>query len=325
MNILKKEHILITGGSGLIGTYLTKELLKTRKYQITIVDKRSLKGNFQEELTRFPYKITPRVKGIRFVKSDFSNIKIMLPLLKKADYLFHLAAMVGVDNCRLNPKEVIKVNLTDTKKLIDWCVRSKIKKIIFASSSEIYGNSKELPFGENNKPSPISDYAKCKLKIEKYLKKVQEKSSMKVGIVRFFNVYGPGQKDMVIPIFIDAASKNEPLTVLGDGNQTRTFMYAEDAARGIHKIFNFDSDYEIFNIGSEDEIKIKDLAKIILKLFPLSTSKIVFVPYGGKFRDKELEIYRRVPSLDKAKHLLKFKAKNTLEQGIKKYLTEYVI
>lgn len=301
MNLLKKEQILITGGSGLIGRFLTKELLKHKKYQITIVD-----------------KIAPSIKGIKFVKSNFSNTKIMLPLLKKADYVFHLAAMVGVDNCRLNPKEVIKVNYKDTKKLIDLCVKSKIKKIIFTSSSEIYGNSKELPFSENNKPSPISDYAKCKLKIEKYLKKVREKSSMKVGIVRFFNVYGPGQKDMVIPLFVDAASKSKPLTVLGDGNQTRTFIFVEDAVKGLYKIFNFDGDFEIFNIGCEEEIKINDLAKIILKNFPNSKSKIVFMPYGGKFRARKLEIYRRVPSLDKAKRLLKFKAKNTLEQGIKK-------
>lgn len=306
MNPLMKEQILITGGSGLIGTYLTKELLKTKKYQITIVE-----------------KIAPRVKGIKFIKSDFSNKKIMLPLLKKTDYLFHLAAMVGVDNCRLNPKEVIKVNYTDTKRLIDWCAKSKIKKIIFASSSEIYGNSKKLPFRENDKLSPISVYAKCKLKIEKYLKKVQEKSSIKVGIVRFFNVYGPGQKDMVVPLFIDAASKNKPLTVLGDGNQTRTFIFVEDAVLGILKIFNFNSDFEIFNIGSEEEIKIKDLAKIILKKIPSSKSNIVFVPYGGKFRERELEIFRRVPSIDKAKQLLKFKPKITLEQGIEKYLNTF--
>lgn len=305
MNLLKKEQILITGGSGLVGTYLTRELLKTKKYKITIVD-----------------KIAPVQKRIKFVKSNFSNAKIMLPLLAKTDYLFHLAAMVGVDNCRLNPKEVTRVNYADTKKLINWCARSKIKKIVFASSSEIYGNSKKLPFRENNKPHPISDYAKCKLAIEKYLKKVQEKSSMKAGIVRLFNVYGPGQKDMVIPLFVDAASYNKPLTVLGDGNQTRTFMYVSDAAEGIHKIFNFDSDFEIFNIGSEEEIKIIDLAKIILKNFPDSKSSIVFVPYGGKYRERELEIYRRVPSIDKAKSLLKFKPKNNLKHGIKKYLNE---
>lgn len=300
---MDQEQILITGGSGLIGTYLTKELLKAKKYQITIVD-----------------KLTPSIKGIKFVKSNFSNTEIMLPLIKKADYLFHLAAMVGVDNCRLNSKKVIKVNYKDTKKLIDWCVIGKIKKIVFASSSEIYGNSKKLPFREENRPAPISDYAKCKLKIEEYLKKVQPNSSMKVGIVRLFNVYGPGQKEMVIPLFVKAAFKNNPLTVLGDGSQTRTFMYVEDAALGIQKIFNFKGDFEIFNIGSEEEIKIIDLAKIILKLFPNSKSNIVNVPYGGKFRERELEIQRRVTSLDKAKRLLNFKPKITLEQGIQKFI-----
>lgn len=305
MNILNKEQILITGGSGLVGTFLTKELLKTKKYQIIVVD-----------------KIVPTVTGIRFVKSDFSNKKIMLRLLKESDYVFHLAAMVGVDNCRLNPKKVTQVNYTDTKRLIDWCVRSKIKKIIFASSSEIYGNSKKLPFRESDKPSPVSTYAKCKLAIERYLKKVQEKSPIKVGIVRFFNVYGPGQIDMVIPLFAEAASHNKPLTVLGDGNQTRTFIFVTEAVDGILKIFNFDSDFEIFNIGSEEEIKINDLARIILRNFPNSKSNIVNVPYGGKFRERELEVERRVPSLDKAKRLLKFKPKTTVEQGIKEFFSQ---
>ena len=302
MNHLKKKRILITGGSGLIGTYLTKLLVSKKKYKITIVD-----------------LVPPKIKGADFIKADFSNAKIMLPLLQRADYLFHLAAMVGVDNCRLHPKTLYQVNYLNTKKIIDWAIKSGIKKIVFSSSSEVYGNSKAIPFKEDVKVFPISDYAKYKLFIEQYLKKMTQKTGVKVGIARFFNVYGPFQKEMVIPDFISAASGNEPLTVFGDGHQTRSFTYVEDAVLGLYKTLIYNkSDYEIFNIGSEQEIKIKDLAKLILEKNPTSKSKIVHIPYGSEHRDKKLEIYRRVPDIKKAKSLLGFKTKVTLKQGIKK-------
>lgn len=302
MNSLKKKHVLITGGSGLVGINLTKLLLSKNRYKITVVD-----------------LVPPKNKGINFIKADFANAKIMLPLLKRTDYLIHLAAMVGVDNCRLHPKKVYQVNYINTKKIIDWAIKSGIKKIVFSSSSEVYGNSKAIPFKEDTTLFPISDYAKYKLLIEQYLKKMTQKNGFKVSIIRFFNVYGPGQKDMVIPLFADSAAKDKPLTVLGDGTQTRCFIYVEDAALGLYKTLIYNkSNYEIFNIGGEQEIKIKDLAKLILEKNPTSKSKIVYVPYGGKYRDKKLEIYRRVPDIRKAKSLLAFKTKVDLKQGIKK-------
>jgi UDP-glucose 4-epimerase len=250
--MVKSDHILITGGSGFVGTHLIKYLKKRGYKNLTVVD-----------------VVPPKVGGVNFVKSNFYNLKAISKILKKTDCVFHLAAMVGVDRCRLDPKKVHKINNIEAKKFIDLCVKNGVKRFIFSSSSEVYGNSKNVPYKEGATLHPISEYAKSKVAVEKYLKRVQQKSNMTIGIVRFFNVYGPGQrKDFVMSIFVDRTLRNKPLTILGDGKQTRCFTFVGDAIKGLFKLLKYKSKYEIFNIGSTYETSINDLTKIILKHLP---------------------------------------------------------
>ncbi len=303
--IRAKSNILITGGSGFIGIHLIKYLQKHGHKDITVID-----------------LISPKVKGIKFIKSDFNKLNIKAKALKNIDYVFHFAAIVGVDKSRLSPKSVIRINNVNTKKFIDLCVKMGVKRFIFSSSSEVYGNSKNIPFKENSKLHPISEYAKSKIEVEKYLKKYQNKFKNGVGIVRFFNVYGPGQrKDFVISKFIDNARSGKAIKILGDGNQTRCFTYVADAIEGLYRVFKYNkSRYEIFNIGSNQEHTVNELPKIILKNFPGSKSKIVHVGYGNGQRGCDLEIIRRVPAVYKAFKLLGFTAKTTLKSGVKQFV-----
>jgi UDP-glucose 4-epimerase len=301
-----KKRVIITGGSGFIGTHLVKELLKTGLYDIVIID-----------------LVTPRVDGVQFVKAEIGDLEKIKPYLSGADIVVHLAAMIGVDNCQNNPGMVQKVNLEDTQNLIDYCADNNVSKFIFSSSSEIYGNSIEIPYKENGTPQPISVYAQCKLKIENYLK--IRRGKMNVGIVRFFNIYGPGQKDcFVVSLFLKSALNNKTIDIFGLGNQTRCFTYVGDAAQGVVKLIEYNkTPYEIVNIGNPNEISIKELAQSVLKEVKASRSVLNYKTYGDSVRDVSLEINRRVPSVEKAKKLLGFEAKTGLNDGIALILKSY--
>lgn len=304
---MKYKKTVITGGGGLLGRSVIPKLLR-KGHEITVVD----------------LNIHDVSKKIKYIKGSFSDEKLMSSLLKKTDSVFHFAAILGVDNCRLNPQQVMKVNYEDTKILIDLCLKTGIKKFIFSSSSEVYGNSPKVPYKEGHKLTPVSAYGKSKAMVEDYLASVH-KNGLKVGISRLFNVYGYHQrKDFVVPIFIEACFKNMPIKIYGDGEQIRCFTYVSDAAEGIVKLFEYDdSFFEIVNIGRRQEYKIKDLAEIIIRKMPNSKSRIKYLAHGSKnVRHVSLEIRRRVPHIEKAKKLLNFVASTSLEDGIDKIVKE---
>lgn len=309
MNI-KNKRVLVTGAAGLLGKQLVL-ILVSHGYQVTALDVR-----------------TVIFVSARSIQADFSDEKVILPLLKNTDLVFHLAAEIGVDNCRLNPEKVIKVNFDDTKVFFENCINSGVKRIVFSSSSEVYGDSDDVPFKEDGKLSPYSIYGKNKVLIENYLKELQANSNVSVGIVRFFNVYGPGQKDdFVVPIFINNCFANLSITVHGDGQQTRCFTYVADAAMGLFKMGLYESTkYEIVNIGRNVEYTMMDLAKSVKKAIPNSTSEIILQPYGlGGVRSSNMEVKRRVPSINKAKTLLGFEAITPLEDGIRETVSHIML
>ena len=297
------NKILITGGSGFLGRHVC-QLLKSRGYFVTVVD-----------------KVPLREKEVQFYSTEFSNQATMVPLLKQSDAVIHLAAMVGVDNCRLHPKEVMKINYTDSIKLIDTSIDCKVKKFVFSSSSEVYGNSREVPFREDSELKPNSLYGKTKIMVEEYLKVVNRNNpEFHVGIVRLFNIYGPGQRgDFVIPKLIKLAQENRPITIYGDGKQTRCFTFVKDASEGLVKLLEYeDTSFETVNIGSIAQYTISDLAGKILELLSRSKSEIVYQPYGKKgVREEFLEIQKRIPATGKSNRILGFEAKTRLDEGLK--------
>lgn len=298
-----KNDLLITGGAGFIGGHLVRRLLEKGYSNITVVDLNK-----------------PSISGINYIYGDFANEKLMKQLLKKTYALFHLAAVIGVDNCTNNPQLVEQINLINTMKLIDLSADLGVKRIIFTSSSEVYGNSKNLPYNENSKLEPFSLYGYAKVKIEEHLKKIHKNYHISVGIVRPFNIYGPRQaQKFVIPIFIDKVINNENIQIFGNGRQTRTFTYVDDGIDGIVKLFEYKNlKFEIVNIGSIQEYSINDVANLIVAFLPESESKIKYVKYGSKgVREFKYEINRRLPNIQKAKSLLDFEPKTTLTQGLR--------
>lgn len=302
------KKILVTGASGLIGRSLISLLLK-KGYKVIGIDV------FKRD-----------IKGIEFIQGDFANLVLMDLVLKKVDTVFHLAAMLGVDQCRLHPDEVIKVNYEDTKNFINLCIKHKVKKFIFTSSSEIYGNSKSIPYKETAKPTPVSVYGRSKVLVENYLKKISKKSKINIVVTRLFNVYGFNQRPVfVVPIFINLAFQNKPLSIFGDGKQIRCFTYVDDCVLGLYMAMRSKKiKFEILNIGRSHEYSVKQVAELVLKFLPESKSKIKLVPYGSKgVREKNLEIERRIPSVEKAKKLIGFEAKTSLEVGLRKIISQW--
>ena len=293
MNDLNSK-ILVTGGSGFIGTYMIKCLKKHGYTNITVLD-----------------VLPPKVEGVSFVESDFGNKILVRRLLKDVKYVFHFAAMVGVDKCRLDPEGVNRVNYQNTKELIDLCIESGVERFVFSSSSEVYGNSIDIPYREDATLYPISEYAKCKFKVEQYLKEVQEKSIMTAGIVRFFNIYGVGQKkDFVVPLFIDKALSSAPLTILGDGKQTRSFCFVSDLIEGMYRMMNTDDFIGPVNIGNPGEFTMLELAEKVIELTG-SKSEIIHKPLPTD------DPMKRKPDITLAKEKLKWEPKVQLAEGLK--------
>jgi len=301
---MDNKKIIITGGAGFLGKYLVDLFINKGFKNIVVID-----------------KFNTKIDGVNYIQTDFSDEQVVKPILKECDTLIHLAATIGVDNCRNHPDLVKQVNLINTKKLFEWGVKAGIRRIIFTSSSEVYGNSKDIPYEENGKLEPISVYGEAKVEVEEYLRKIQQSSNTTIGISRLFNVYGPGQKkDFVASIFINAALDNKPLQIFGSGEQTRTFTYVEDAAEGIFRVYKYNiTPFEIVNLGGQQEYSITQLAEMVLSLLPESISKIEYLRYGQEeTRTSNFEIDRRIPSIDKAKRLLDFRAETTLREGLSK-------
>lgn len=298
------NRVAIIGGSGFIGHNLTGFLTKNG-YHVTILDRNEPKMDVD-------YRII-----------DIMDKDNLITNLQNVDSVIHLAAMVGVDSCRLNVDEVMNINFTGTRNVVEACKKNKIKKLLFSSSSEVYGDGVKCPFEETDIKLPKSTYGKAKLNSEEYLRS-EAKDDFIVRVVRYFNVYGPSQRtDFVINRLLDKAYQGKELSIYGDGSQTRCFTYITDILMGTYLAFIHEGNfYEDFNIGNDFPVTINELAEKIVDVLG-SKSEVKYIPYGSEgVRDKNMEIYRRIPSINKAKSLLGYEPKVSLEQGLRKVIGE---
>ncbi|MFH1841388.1 MAG: NAD-dependent epimerase/dehydratase family protein [Candidatus Nealsonbacteria bacterium] len=312
--IFMVKKVLITGGAGFIGTSLAKNLiskgLKVRLFDLIFTDR----SFFQEQLGG-SLEIE-KVQGSILDRNALSNA------MKGCNYVAHLAALVGVRRTELERIDCLDINILGTVNVLESCLKERIEKVLFSSSSEVYGETDGIPIKEDSSKNPVSIYAITKLAGEEYIRACAGRYGFKYSIVRLFNIYGPGQvADFVVPRFIKRVLNNEPPIVYGDGSQVRTFCFVEDVAEGISQaLLNPNSDNQIFNIGNDKEpITMKDLAEKIIKVAKKDL-KPKFIPLTESDRTPSREINKRIPSTDRARSLLNYNPSVSLEDGIKKVI-----
>lgn len=253
---MENKNILITGGLGFIGSHITEELLDNNK--VIIVD--NLSTGKIENLKN------PQHENLTLIKEDINNLNLD-ELLENIDYIFHLSAMASVPLSIDNPLQCNEQNLTSTIKLLNSAKNKNVKKIIFSSSSAVYGDNTNMPLKETEQPMPKSPYAASKASCELYMKAFYDSFGLNYASLRYFNVFGPKQDEnsqyaSVIPNFISCILKNEQPTIYGDGTQTRDFIYVEDVVKA--NIAACESDFNgILNIASGKKTSINQLYEIV--------------------------------------------------------------
>jgi UDP-glucose 4-epimerase len=256
------SKVIVTGGAGFIGSYISEELVR-RGYQVTILDNLST-GKLSN------IESVSGSKKVEFVRGSITNLPLLRRLFSGADYIFHQAAISGVPNSVKNPRASHNANITGTLNVLLAARDNNVKKVIYASSAAVYGDSPALPKKEDMAPNPLSPYAITKLAGEHYCKVFQDIYGVKTVSLRYFNVYGPRQNPdspyaAVIPIFITEALAGRSPVIFGNGEQSRDFAYVKDVARA--NILAAESQATgTFNIGSSIRVTVNKLVQLIFSL-----------------------------------------------------------
>lgn len=286
--------ILVTGGAGFVASDLAIKLASDPQNNVTVVDN-LLTGDRR----KLPMRLAP---NMRFIKCDVNRLEDISAVFfaNRFDYVFHYAAVVGVKRTTDNPVMVLR-DIDGIRNILDLSKNTGVQRVLYSSSSEVYGEPVEIP--QNERTTPLNSklpYAIVKNIGEAFLRSYHKEYGLPYTVFRFFNTYGPHQsRDFVVSKFIRAALANEDITLYGDGSQTRTFCYIDDntdaclAAFRRGEVLN-----DVVNIGSDAEITIKDLARLIIEITG-SSSRIVHLPPLA-----EGDMTRRMPDIARMRALL---------------------
>jgi UDP-glucose 4-epimerase len=268
---MESSRVLVTGGAGFIGSHLVDELLKAG-WEATILDNFST-GRL-ENLGRLPRR------GLRVLRGDLRNPSEVEAALEGVEVAFHLAAVTSVPYSFEHPDETYLVNVEGTRNLLEGCLRGLVKRLIYVSTCAVYGEPEYLPIDEDHPKRPASPYAESKLEAERLCMEYQESHGLRASVLRLFNVYGPRMREDryggVISSFIRRLCEGEPLTIYGDGEQTRDFIHVSDAVRAMMLAMDReDISGEAFNIATGIPTSINRLAAIISELSGESMPRVI--------------------------------------------------
>ena len=308
-------NYLITGGAGFIGSHLAEKLI-ARGDQVVIFD--NLSTGSASNLSGIESKI-------RFAQGDILDKAAIDKLVSESDYVVHLAAALGVLNIVNKPLESLKTNLQGSEIVLEACDKYR-KPVLIASTSEIYGKNDKVPLNEEDDRvigHPLKSrwsYSEAKAVDESLAYFYYLESKLPIRIVRFFNTVGPrqvGHYGMVVPRFVGAALKNEPLSVYGSGDQIRCFCHVNDAVKALLLVMDSDKAIgEVFNVGNNQQISIMELAKKVIEITG-STSSIEKIAYERAYPEGFEDMQRRVPDISKIKRVLGWTPEINLDQIIK--------
>jgi nucleoside-diphosphate-sugar epimerase len=298
-------HYLVTGGAGFIGSHLVHALLAEGE-QVRVLD--NFSSGKRENLAGF-------TGDLQIQEGDIRDHTIMPQVLQGVDVVFHLAAFVSVPESMLDPQTCFDVNVDATIKLFDAARQAGVKRIVIASSAAVYGDSQALPLRETSETLSLSPYAASKRTGEIYAQLYSRAFGLDVVALRFFNVFGPRQRPdsmyaAAVPIFIQNLLDGKPLTIFGDGGQTRDLIYVKDVVRAnILASRHAQAPGKVFNVCTGQETRLLDLVEVLLELFPGAPDPVFSEPRTG-------DIYRSVGSPEYTVQTLGFKAQVDLGQGL---------
>lgn len=300
------NKILVTGGAGFIGSHLTEFLSKSN--HVTVIDNLS-HGN----------KILNFNKNIKLINGDVKDKDLLNYYSKNCKSIFHLAAVLGVDVVSKKNIETMNCEFEGIKNVCEAAKKNKIKKIIYSSSSGVYGKlNYSMNVKENATIAPVSAYSVSKRACEFYLKSFYNEYKITSIAVRLFNLYGPRQDDrMVLPRFINQAIKNKPITVYGSGKQTRDFTYIDDCVKVFDLLNKKVNGFHILNSSKGNDFNILGLAKKV-KFLLNSKSKIVNIKVPENL--EEFQVMKRCGDSSRLTKLIKYKPSTNFSVGLKKTL-----
>lgn len=315
--------ILITGGAGFVGSHLADKL-SGEGHTITVID----------DLSTGKYSNVEHLEGnknFRLIIDTVLDEKLMEDLVRETDRVYHMASAVGVRLIMEQPVKTIETIFHGTDVILKFCSRYR-KPVLIPSTSEVYGKGASVPFKEDDDLlTGATDkhrwaYA-CAKTLDEFLALAHWKETrLPVVVVRLFNTVGPrqtGQYGMVVPRFVHAAIKNEPIEVHGDGSQSRCFGHVSDVVEGLSKLLDSPACLgQVINLGNNEETTITQLAERAIKLTK-SSSSLKYIPYSEAYGEGFEDMRRRVPSLEKAEKLIGYKPTRTLEDIINDVAREY--
>ncbi len=310
-------RVLITGGAGFIGSHLAEALLAAG-HQVSVID----------DLSTGAFDNIAHLKGragFRYTIDTIMNEPVLAELVDQCDVVYHLAAAVGVRLIVEAPVRTLETNVQGTEVVLKAAAK-KQRPVVIASTSEVYGKSEAVPFREDGDialgPTVKHRWAyACSKALDEFLALAYWKEKrLPVIIVRFFNTVGPrqtGRYGMVIPNFVRQALAGEPITVFGDGTQTRCFTYVGDVVGALAEIVTREAAYGgVYNVGNTEEVSIRDLAERV-KALTKSASPIVNIPYDQAYESGFEDMPRRVPDLAKIRALIGYEPRVTLDETLR--------
>ncbi|MHC4221174.1 MAG: GDP-mannose 4,6-dehydratase [Planctomycetota bacterium] len=307
----------VTGGAGFIGSHLVERLLKDGQ-QVSVID--NLSTGSLSNIESFTNH-----RDFEFVEGDVCDVQLSESLIEKCDVVFHLAAAVGVRLIAEKPVRTIETNINGTRVVLDAANKFG-KKILVASSSEVYGKSEKVPFCEQDDivlgSTSLSRWSyACSKAIDEFLAMAfYQEYGLQVVVARFFNTIGPGQTGkygMVVPRFVQSALENDNVQIYGNGKQSRCFCYVGDLVDAIISLIDREKAWgQVYNIGSTEEISIEGLADKIIAMTG-SKSEKEFVPYEKAYGMAIEDLMRRVPGIERIKEVIGWEPSTSLDEILK--------